>query len=501
MAYSLEILMPKFSILAFVFLSSVSLADDWPMRGQNRFRSSSVESENGPQIWQPKIDRFETIESEKLRHPEARVGRVKWMAGGFWEAMCDPVVANGLLWIGTGDPIGESTDNFSVLACFDAQNGKLLFQHISKKLGIANQDWPGTGNTSSPFIDGNRLWFCTNRLEVICLNIQPLVDRTGDPTVIWTVDLKSRYGMVPKDVHLGNRASRCSIVGVDGRIFVNTTNSRHYDRTPAVDPNAPSLVCLNQDSGESIWTDNSPGLDIARNQHCNPVIFQNEHKSYVAIGQGDAFVRAFECETGIMGWQFDVNTKQERQSKSLFKKKRLLTESPVFDGRNLYFAIGEDREASFERGGIYCIDPFGSGDVSRQLIVDGQTVPNPNSKWIWEHSEKEGQKILSSIAGLCVTSKFLFAADIDGSVKCFDKLTGKLHWLHDTQSTVIGTPLVVGDSLYVTDEEGDVDVLRASENYELIGSMNHGSPIESSPIYAEGTLFIVTRRNVYAIGK
>ena len=44
---------------------------------------------------------------------------------------------------------------------------------------------------------------------------------------------------------------------------------------------------------------------------------------------------------------------------------------------------------------------------------------------------------------------------------------------------------VVGDYLYVADEDGDIEVLRASAEYEFIGSMNHQDPIESSPIYAD----------------
>ena len=213
------------------------------MRGRGMFRSSWVEHGVSPHTWS--VQHGGAIDGDTLI-PEARRGRVKWTSGGFLESMCDPVVTNGLVWIGTADPIGESDKDSSVLACFDATSGELLYQHVSEKLGKWHQDWPSTGNTSSPFTQGNRLWFCTNRLEVICLNIQPLVERTGQPVVEWTVDMKTRFNVVPQDIHLGNRAGRCSIVGVDGRIFVNTTNSFDFDRTPNVDSNAPSFVCLDQ---------------------------------------------------------------------------------------------------------------------------------------------------------------------------------------------------------------------------------------------------------------
>lgn len=170
------------------------------MRGQNVYRRSWIEGSIGPHIWQSETDKTaeSAVTSEaKQKISAAHKAKIGWTAGGFHDAMCDPVESNGLLWIGTADPIGPDDHDAGVLACFDAKSGELLYQHISEKLGDADQDWPGTGNTSSPFIQGNRLWFCSTRLEVICLNIQPLIDRTGQPTVLWSVDFKDRFKIIP----------------------------------------------------------------------------------------------------------------------------------------------------------------------------------------------------------------------------------------------------------------------------------------------------------------
>lgn len=486
------------------FNSTTSVrADDWPTRGQTIFRQSCVEKGMGPHFWQPFPTEVRATGAGTDRIPVTRIGRLKWTAGGFHQSMCDPVVSDDLVWIGTADPIGEDETDSGVLACLDATSGKLLFQHVSRKLDVSQQDWPGTGNTSSPFIRGNRLWFCTTRLEVVCLDIQPLIERSGQPKVIWTADLKSRFKVIPTDVHLGNRASRCSIVGIDGRIFVNTTTSSDFRNKPTVGATAPSFVCLDQETGETLWTDSSPGNRIARNQHCNPVIFRKGNKHYVAIGQGDGYVRAFECDSGKVVWQFDLSTQKQRREigKNDYHRFRLITESPAFDGRYLYFVIGTDREGTYGPGGIFCIDPFGSGDVSRDIDQNGTSLPNANSKLVWEHSGTPAEPFAPSIAGVCVTPRLLISADMDGSVRCFDKFTGRLYWRHLMDGNVIGTPLVVGDTLYVTNDMGEVVVLRASETFELIATIEHEQPIESSPIYANETLYIVTRQKVFAVGK
>jgi outer membrane protein assembly factor BamB len=272
---------------------------------------------------------------------------------------------------------------------------------------------------------------------------------------------------------------------------------------PPLNPDGPSLVCLDQENGNTLWEDNSPGTKIARNQHCNPGIFRNADKSYVTIGQGDGFVRAFECETGKLAWQFDLNTKDDRRRfRQPSVEAPVLTESPVFDGQNLYFVIGADREGG-AGGGIFCIDPSGSGDVSRDLEVDGKVLPNDNSKLIWEYSRDSDseEQISCTTAGLCITDDLLIEAGFDGIVRCLDKKSGELLWKSDVYGAVIGTPLVVGDTLYVADEDGEVRILRASPTLEVIDEIYHEQPIESSVVYAEDTLIIVTRKNVFAIGR
>jgi len=100
-----------------------------------------------------------------------------------------------------------------------------------------------------------------------------------------------------------------------------------------------------------------------------------------------------------------------------------------------------------------------------------------------------------------VSQTFVFAGDGGGNVYCLDKSTGKMHWRHEMFGAILGTPLVVGDILYVADEDSEVEVLRASAKYEHIAIMSHQWMIQSSPIFADDALFIVSGRNVFAIGK
>jgi hypothetical protein len=74
----------------------------------------------------------------------------------------------------TRDANGKPFDG-GVLMAFRADNGSLLWQRYSSKLASGRvNDWPGEGLCSSPFVEPRtqRLWYCTNRCEVVCLDVR-----------------------------------------------------------------------------------------------------------------------------------------------------------------------------------------------------------------------------------------------------------------------------------------------------------------------------------------
>ena len=110
--------------------------------------------------------------------------------------------------------------------CFDERDGKFLYQYVSPRLPEGREvDWPGSSQSASPLIEKDRLWFCNNRCEVICLDIAPLLARTGAPKVVWKVDMPGQFGVVPRAVMIGSNTSHCSIAAYRDLIYVNTTNA------------------------------------------------------------------------------------------------------------------------------------------------------------------------------------------------------------------------------------------------------------------------------------
>src|SRR4029077_1337423 len=75
---------------------------------------------------------------------------------------------------------------------------------------------------------------------------------------------------------------------------------------------APSLICLKKESGEIVWTDNSPGANILTGQWSSPLVIDQGGRAQVVVAQGDGWLRSFEPLTGKLIWKFDINFKTSR---------------------------------------------------------------------------------------------------------------------------------------------------------------------------------------------
>ncbi len=105
---------------------------------------------------------------------------IKWGVRLGSQTFGAPVVADGKVFVGTNNGTGylahyPTSRDLSCLLCFRESDGKFLWQHSSEKLPTGRvHDWPLMGITCSPWVEGERAWFASNRGEVICLDTRGL---------------------------------------------------------------------------------------------------------------------------------------------------------------------------------------------------------------------------------------------------------------------------------------------------------------------------------------
>ncbi len=157
---------------------------DWPQWGGSRSRVNTPPGKNIPSTWDPgKIDR-ETGDWLK-----GGSQNIKWVAPLGSQTYGNPVVANGKIFVGTNNGHGylkhySPNVDLGVLLCFKEETGEFLWQHSNEKLPTGFiHDWPLQGVCSTPAVDGDRLWYVTNRGEVMCLDTEGFADGEDDGPV------------------------------------------------------------------------------------------------------------------------------------------------------------------------------------------------------------------------------------------------------------------------------------------------------------------------------
>jgi outer membrane protein assembly factor BamB len=444
------------SVSLLLLIASDPTGADWPMWGGTPDRNMVSSMKGIPTKWD--------VATKK---------NVKWIGQLGSQSYGNPVVAGGQVYAGTNNELlrnpKEGGDR-GVLMCFRESDGKFLWQHTNEKLpaGRAN-DWPYQGVCSSPMVEGDLLYYVTNRCELVCLNTKG--DGNGNAKVEWKFDMMDEVGSQPHNM------SNSSPVSYGDLIYVSTSNGQDESHVHIPSPRAPSIIAVSKKTHKLVWEDNSVGEKILHGQWASPTVAKIGGIVQVIHPQGDGWVRSYDAETGKKLWEFDTNPKD-----SVWPKTRNETIStPVVLGDVIYMANGQDPEHGEGVGHLYAIDGTKRGDITKS----GQ---------LWHYD-----KIRRTVSTGAVYNGLVFYADFSGFLHCLDAKTGKPYWVHDMLAAIWGSPIVIDGKVYLGDEDGDVVVMEASKEKKLIAEMNMGSSVYSTPVPANGALFIVNRNQLFAL--
>ncbi len=497
---------------------------DWPQWGGSALRNNVSAGKNIPTEWD--------VESGS---------NIKWSAPLGSETYGNPVVANGKVYVGTNNGGGylkryPSKVDLGVLLCFDAQTGSLLWQHSSEKLPTGRvHDWPHQGICSAPLIEKNQLWFVTSRGEVVCLDTEGFRDGKnngpfqGEPNenpdeadVVWKLDMMKQLG-----VSQHNMCS-CSVTAFGDYLLVCTANGVDESHITIPKADAPSFICVDKTTGDVIWADGSPGENVLHGQWSSPATAELGGVQQALFGGGDGWLYSFDI-TGAGGkakllWKFDCNPKDSKYLLGGRATRNHLIATPVVYDGLVYVGVGEDPEHGEGPGHLWCIDPTHRGDVSPTIVYNKQApdmpVPpkrlqslvaadgdferdNPNSAAVWHYVGSNPKKFEETMHRTCGTvaikQGLLFIADFSGLLHCLDAKTGKAHWTHDMLAACWASCLIVGDTVYIGDEDGDITICQLAKEKNILGEISMGSAVYTTPIVAQDVLYIANRNRLFSI--
>ena len=107
---------------------------------------------------------------------------VKWWADVGSQAYAGPVMAGGKVFVGTNNDGLRNPDepnDRGVVMAFQEADGAFQWQKTHEKLAAGRfHDWPQQGVCSTPYVEGDRLWYTSNRATMVCLKIHSRSWRT-----------------------------------------------------------------------------------------------------------------------------------------------------------------------------------------------------------------------------------------------------------------------------------------------------------------------------------
>jgi outer membrane protein assembly factor BamB len=510
-------------LCVFAFLPASALAEDWPQWGGTPARNMYSPAKGLP-------DHFTKGKSTDIKFKPgtdevdpSNVDNLKWVAKIGSQSYGNVTVANGRVFIGTNnepphDPRHQG--DRSILLCFDEKSGEMLWQLVIPKLASGKvNDWESLGLLSSPTIEGERLYVVSSRCETLCLDVNgmangndgPFKDEAkyvvkdvvidkGKPTehpappiepgpkdadIIWRYDMIDELGVFP------HNASDCAPLIVGDLVYVNTSNGQDWTHSNIPSPNSPSLIALDKRTGELVGEDDAKiGPHIFHGQWSSPSTGNVNGRQLIFFGGGNGICYAFDPKPAKEGdtaflkkvWWFDCNPSERKKVHYPDAEgPSEINATPVFWKNRIYTAVGQDPEHGEGVGVLTCIDATKTGDVTETAKI-----------WSFD-------KIHRSLSTASITPDgLLFIGDFSGYLHCFDAETGKLYWTHDLKAHIWGSTLVADGKVYIGDEDGDLAVFAASKEKKLISVTNLGAPVYSTPVVADGTLFVSSNTHLFA---
>jgi outer membrane protein assembly factor BamB len=366
-----------------------------------------------------------------------------------------PIVLNNRVYI--INKVGEDESQQERVMCFDAKDGKVLWQHkfnvfltdiVADRLGWTQMVGdPETGNVYAHGTQGFLLCF----------------DKDGK--ILWQHSLTEEYGRIS-----GYGGRLMSPIVFEDLLIMPMINASWGEQTIG----CTRLAAFNKRTGEVVWWA-SANHRVKDTNACVPVVAYIGGQWLVLCGGGDGGLHAFKARTGEKMW-------------SILFAEGAVNASPVVDGDRVYAGHGE---------------PNFSGGQGSVICVDGAKVKDGKPELIWK---VDGIRV--KYASPLLHANRLYVCNVVGEMFCLDAANGRELWKYQYGQNTRGSPVWGDGKIYLPELDSRFHILKADDKgcKELASVFFRGKgeePVEltGSPAIADGRIYFLTSEELLCIGK
>ncbi len=432
----------NFSFLFFAFISLLAtidaskiLARDWPSwRGPNQ---NGASTETGLiSTW--------SVDGENLIWKADIVGR------------STPIVMNGRVYV--IGRVGEGLTRQEQVACFDAQTGKMLWEHrinvFQTTVPFTRVGWtslegdPETGNVYASGVGG--MFICYNR----------------DGKILWQRSLSEEFG------RFSGYGGRTHTPLVDENLVIMSMNYTGWGEHAAM---GFRMLAFDKRTGELVWIAPIPNRPLDTN-YASPTITTINGQRLLIVGGADGSIHAFKVRTGEHVWEFKLS-------------KGAINVSLVAEGDRIYACHSEENFDNSSMGRVVCINGAGAGDITKT------------------HELWRADNVEVGYASPALHGGMLYVVDNSANLICLEAATGKRLWLHSLGTVGKGSPVWADGKLFATEVNGRFHILKPSATEcqsldveNLSTKEGRYAEIYGSPAIAYGRIYFTTEAGLYCIG-
>ena len=228
------------------------------------------------------------------------------------------------------------------------------------------------------------------------------------------------------------------------------------------------IAAFNLKDGKQAWR-------VERNEITSwttPTIYQGKNRVEL-IANGGRYIRGYDPLTGKELWRFaDNNTEVKMQAPQIANDLIYIT-GGYPPGRTMY---------AFRPGAV--------GDIS---LKSGE---EKNAFIAWTTPKGSPYTPTPIIYG-----DLLYVLADNGVLSAYDAKTGENIYQQRLPTSFSASPVAANGKLYLSSEDGDVFVVKAGRQYELISRNTMGQALMATPALTDGMLIVRAENAIYALGE
>lgn len=362
----------------------------------------------------------------------------------------EPRVKVGLY--GNVRPVEDESEQSWRVLCLDKRTGKILWSKTAHE-GVAQvKRHPKSSHANStPATDGKHLvaFFGSEGLYCYDLDGKLLWKKDlGKLDAAWYVDATAQWGFASSPIIYKDRVIvQCDVL------------------------NDAFLAAFDIKDGRQIWR--KPRDDVPT--WSTPTIHESAARTQLIVN-GYRHIGGYDPQTGKELWRLSGGGD-------------IPVPTPVVANDLIYITSNHRPQQP-----IFFIKIDATGDIS---LADGATA---NDSIVWSRRNRGNYMQTPLVVG-----DYLYCCADNGVLTCYDAKNGKTIYRkrlgRGGRLGFTASGVAANGKLYFTSEEGEIYVVRAGPEFELLATNSMNAVCMATPAIADGILFVRTQHHLYAIAE